>query len=74
MSEKVSNTHLSSKDESLKLATHNLSLEPSSNYSNDELNSNPVLINIDRELCPTKRKRLSLSNNLIYKKHKRYLK
>jgi hypothetical protein len=73
-SEKVGDTHLSSKDKSLRLATHDLSLEPSSNYSDDELNSNLVSINIDRELCPTKRKRLSLSNNLIYKKRKRYLK
>ncbi len=73
-SKKVSNTYLSSKDKSLRLATYNLSLELSSNYSNNKLNSNPVLINIDRELCTTKQKRLSLSNNLIYKKYKRYLK
>jgi hypothetical protein len=56
MSEKVNNTYLFSKDKSLRLATNNLSLEPSSNCSDDELNSNPVLINIDRKLCLTKRK------------------
>ena len=82
MFEKVSDTYLSSKkDKSLRLANYNLSLEPSrdklgsysSSFSNDELNSNPVSINVDRELRPTKRKRLSLSNNLVYKKRKRYL-
>ena len=56
MSKKVSDTYLSSKDKSLRLATHDLSLEPSNNYSNNKLNSNPVLINIDREPYPTKRK------------------
>jgi hypothetical protein len=56
-SEKVGDTHLSSKDESLRLATHDLSPEPSSNCSDDELNSNPVSINVDREPCPAKRKR-----------------
>jgi len=54
MSEKVSNTYLSSKDKSLRLVTYDLSLELSSNYSNDELNSNLILINIDRELYLTK--------------------
>jgi hypothetical protein len=71
-SEKVGDTYLSSKNESLRLATYDLSPEPSSNYNNDKLNSNPVSINIDREPCPTKRKQLSLSNNLIYKKRKYY--
>jgi hypothetical protein len=74
MSEKVSNTHLSNKDKSLRLATYNLSLKPSSNYSNNKLNSNPISINVDRELYLAKRKQLSLFNNLIYKKRKRYLK
>jgi hypothetical protein len=73
-SEKVSDTHLSSKDKSLRLATYDLSLEPSSNCSDDELNSNPVSINVDREPCPAKQKQSSLSNNLIYKKRKRHLK
>ena len=81
MSKKISDTHLSSKDESLSLPTHDPSLEPSqdklgsysSNSSNDELNSNPVSINVDRESHPTKRKRSSLSNNPIYKKYKYYL-
>jgi hypothetical protein len=72
-SEKVGDTHLSSKDESLRLATHDLSPEPSSNCSDDELNSNPVSINVDREPCPAKRKRSSSSNNPIYKKRKRHL-
>ena len=53
-SEKVSNTYLSSKDKSLRLATYNLSLELSSNCSNNKLNNNLVLINIDKELCLTK--------------------
>jgi len=74
MSEKVSNTHLFSKDKSLRLATYNLSLKLSSNCSNNKLNSNLVSINVNKELCLAKQKRLSLSNNLIYKKHKRYLK
>lgn len=83
ISKKVSNAYLSSKkDKSLRLANYDISLELSqdklegysSGFSNDELNSNPVLINVDRELRSTKRKRLSLSNNLIYKKCKRYLK
>jgi hypothetical protein len=81
-SEKVSDTYLSSKDKSLRLATHDLSLEPSqdklgnysSNCSDDKLNSNLVLINVDKEPRPTKRKRLTSSNNLTYKKRKRYLK
>jgi hypothetical protein len=54
MSKKVSNTYLFSKNKSLRLATYNLSLELNSNFSNNKLNSNPMLININRELCPTK--------------------
>ncbi len=82
MSEKVGDTRLSSnKDESLRLATHDPSPEPSqdklgrhsSNFSDDELNSDPVSINVDRELRPTKRKRSSSSTNPIYKKRKRHL-
>jgi hypothetical protein len=81
-SEKVGDTHLSSKDESSRLATHDPSPEPSqdklgnhsSNCSDDELNSNPVSINVDREPRPTKQKRLTSSNNPIYKKRKRHLK
>jgi hypothetical protein len=72
-SKKISDTHLSSKDKNLRLATQDLSLEPSNNCNNNELNSNPVSINIDKELYPTKQKRLFLFNNLIYKKRKRYL-
>lgn len=80
-SEKVGDTHLSSKDESLRLATHDPSPElsqdklgsHSSNSSDDELNSNPVSINVDREPRPAKRKRSSSSNNPIYKKRKRHL-
>ncbi|KAH7317308.1 hypothetical protein BKA65DRAFT_557512 [Rhexocercosporidium sp. MPI-PUGE-AT-0058] len=82
MSEKVGDTHLSSKkDENLGLANHDPSLEPtqdklespSSSFSDDELNSNPVSINVDREPRPAKRKRSSSSNNPIYKKRKRHL-
>ncbi|KAI9652875.1 MAG: hypothetical protein M1829_001364 [Trizodia sp. TS-e1964] len=81
MSEKVGDTYLSSKDESLKLAKHDPSLEPSqdklgsysSSFSDDELNGNPVSINVDREPCPAKRKRSSSSNNPICKKRKRHL-
>lgn len=81
-SRKVGDTHLSSKkDESLRLANHDPSSESSqdkleshnSSFSDDELNNNPVSINVDREPRPTKRKRLSSSNNSIYKKYKRYL-
>jgi hypothetical protein len=81
MPEKVGDTHLSSKDESLRLATHDPSPEPSqdklgshsSNFSDNKLNSNPVSINVDREPRPAKWKRSSSSNNPIYKKCKRYL-
>jgi len=81
MSKKIGDTHLSSKDESLSLPTHNPSPKlsqdklgsHSSNSSDNELNSNPVLINVDRESRPAKRKRSSLSNNPIYKKRKCYL-
>jgi hypothetical protein len=80
-SKKIGDTHLSSKDESLSLPTHDPSPEPSqdklgshsSNSSDDELNSNPVSINVDRESRPAKRKRSSSSNNPIYKKRKPYL-
>lgn len=59
-SEKVGDTFLSSKDESLRLATHDPSPEPSqdklgsysSNFSDDKLDSNPVSINVDREPRP----------------------
>jgi hypothetical protein len=74
MFKKVNDTYLSSKDKSLRLATHDLFLKLSSNYNNNKLNSNPISINVNRELCPIKRKRLSSSNNLIYKKRKRYFK
>ena len=82
MSEKVGDTYLSSKkDESLRLANHDPSLEPSqdrlgsynSSFGDDELNSNPVLINVNREPCSAKRKLLFSPNNLIYKKCKRHL-
>jgi hypothetical protein len=82
MSEKVGDTHLSSKkNKSLRLANYDSSLEPSqdklgsysSSFSDDELNGNPVSINVDREPRPAKRKWSSSSNNPIYKKHKRHL-
>jgi hypothetical protein len=83
MFEKVGDTHLSSKkDESLRLANHDPFPKPSqdklrsysSSFSNDELNSNPVSINVNKKPCPAKRNRLFSSNNLIYKKRKRHLK
>lgn len=78
---KIDNTHLFSKDKSLSLLTYNSSSESSQNklksYSNNfndnELNNNPVSITVNRESRFTKWKRLSLFNNLIYKKHKYYL-
>jgi hypothetical protein len=73
-SEKVNNTYLFNKDESLKLVTYNLSLKPSNNCNNDKLNNNPVSINVNKEPYLIKWKQLFSFNNLIYKKRKCYLK
>ncbi|KAE8440724.1 hypothetical protein EG329_006775 [Mollisiaceae sp. DMI_Dod_QoI] len=82
MSKKAGDTYLSSKkDESLRPANHDPSPESSqdklgshsSSFSDDELNSNPVSINVGRQPRPAKRKRSSSSNHLIHKKRKRHL-
>lgn len=80
---KVSDIHLYSKKcESLGLANHDLSLKPSrdklGNHSDCcsgiELKSSPESDDNNGRPRPTKRKRPSLSNGLIYKKRKYHLK
>jgi hypothetical protein len=47
---KVNDIYLFNKNKSLRLAIYNLSLKPSSNYNNNKLNNNLILININKEL------------------------